>query len=224
MTFTFENAFISRRLPVYLLLDTSGSMAGAPLQAVEQGVKLVCEELMNTPQAVETAWISVITFGSQASQIVVLTELMLFTPPHLQAGGSTAMGAALHMLGEAIDQEVAANTSEQKGDYKPLIFLFTDGAPTDDWETGLSALRSRTQKKPVTLVGLGCGAGAKISTLQQICDVTLKLADATPDAIQEFFKWVSQSIKTASITVPGSGGQGPGANLPPLSPNLQIPI
>ncbi len=205
-TFDFATSSTGRRLPVYLLLDTSSSMSGAPLQAVNQGVALLYNELMNTPQAVETCWISVITFDSQAQQVVPLTELTKFTPPTLQAGGSTSMGAAFDVLGQALDREIVGNTGERKGDYKPLIFLLTDGEPTDDWRSALNRLRSRTQKKPATIIALGCGPGANMGVLDQIADVRLRLEDATPDNIAAFFKWVSQSVKSASIKASGGGG------------------
>ena len=68
-----------RRLPVYLLIDCSGSMAGEPIEAVKQGIKALLSELKGDPQALETACLSVITFDSTARQVTPLTELMLFT-------------------------------------------------------------------------------------------------------------------------------------------------
>ena len=53
----------SRRLPVYLLLDVSGSMAGDPIEAVKHGVRALISELRGDPQALETAYLSVITFN-----------------------------------------------------------------------------------------------------------------------------------------------------------------
>lgn len=81
-----------RRLPVYLLLDCSGSMSGEPIEAVKQGIKALLTELKGDPQALETACLSVITFNSTARQISPLTELMLFKEPELTAGGATALG------------------------------------------------------------------------------------------------------------------------------------
>ena len=52
----------TRRLPVYLLLDTSGSMSGDPIEAVKQGVKALISELRGDPQALETAYLSGILF------------------------------------------------------------------------------------------------------------------------------------------------------------------
>jgi len=65
-----------RRLPVYLLLDCSGSMSGEPIEAVRQGIDHLLSELRGDPNALETVWLSVITFSSVARQAVPLTELL----------------------------------------------------------------------------------------------------------------------------------------------------
>ena len=49
-----------RRLPVYLLLDTSGSMYGEPIEAVKNGVQTLISTLRSDPYALETAYISII--------------------------------------------------------------------------------------------------------------------------------------------------------------------
>ena len=95
----------ARRLPVYLLLDCSGSMMGDPIEAVRQGVKALLLDLKGDPQALETAYISVITFDSTARQVVPLTELMQFQEPELQARGATAMGRALEVLMDGINEK-----------------------------------------------------------------------------------------------------------------------
>src|SRR4051812_23839927 len=83
-----------RRLPVYLLLDCSGSMSGEPIEAVRQGVRALINALKGYPMALETAYLSVITFGSTAQQICPLPELAAFKEPRLDASGATAMGDA----------------------------------------------------------------------------------------------------------------------------------
>src|SRR5258705_8845489 len=121
-----------RRLPVYMLLDCSGSMSGEPIEAVRQGIKYLVAELQGDPQALETVWLSVITFDSSARQVVPLTPIIKFQEPQLVANGTTQLGHALTLLSSCIDQEVRKSTSTQKGDWKPLIFLMTDGEPTDN--------------------------------------------------------------------------------------------
>src|SRR5437667_5709485 len=97
--------FVGRRLPVYLVLDVSGSMAGEPIEAVRQGVRALLADLRSDPQALETAYLSVITFAGSAVQACPLTELMTFQEPSLTAGGATAMGAALRLLEQSVDTE-----------------------------------------------------------------------------------------------------------------------
>src|SRR4051812_29796604 len=130
-----------RRLPVYLVLDTSGSMSGEPIEAVKNGVQVMVSALRSDPYALETAYLSVISFDSQARQVVPLTELTAFQVPELQANGATALGDALRLVAERIETEVQKTATDSKGDWKPLVFLMTDGGPTDDWRRGLDRFR-----------------------------------------------------------------------------------
>ncbi len=63
-----------RRLPVYLLIDTSGSMYGEPIESVKNGLQSLMSSLRQDPYALETAFLSVIEFNSEATQIVPLTD------------------------------------------------------------------------------------------------------------------------------------------------------
>lgn len=139
-----------RRLPVYLLLDTSGSMYGEPIEAVKNGVQTLISTLRSDPYALETAYISIITFNSSAQQITPLTELASFQQPNIDASGCTAFGGALELLSQKIDSEITKTTAEVKGDWRPLIFIMTDGVPTDDITKGLSEFKK-------TQVRYGCG-------------------------------------------------------------------
>ena len=211
----------TRRMPVYLLLDLSGSMAGAPIMAVEQGVQSLHNELLNQPQAVELVHLSVITFASTANQIIPLTPVTSFNPPPLSAGGGTAMGAALRELGRALDREITPTTPAKKGDYKPLVFLLTDGEPTDSWEPELAALKSRSEKKAGSIIALGCGDSVNTGVLRQITDNVLLMTDVTPDNLRAFFKWVSASVTTASKSAAAPAGSQ-GAVLPPPPSGFQV--
>lgn len=212
----------SRRLPIYLLLDTSGSMAGAPIQAVNQGVNLLYNELMNDPSAIETVYISVITFESQAKMVTPLTELTQFVPPQLNAGGSTSLGAALRLLGDSLDRDVITNSPNRKGDYKPLIFLMTDGMPTDSWEHEADKIKNRSRSKVATIIALGCGGGVDTNTLKRITEIVLLMDNVTPDMIAQYFKWVSQSVSTASVSAQAAGAGQAQANLPPPPQGIQV--
>ena len=212
----FADASI-RRLPVYLVLDCSGSMTGAPIEAVRQGMKTLLNELKSDPQALETVFLSVITFDSTARQVNPLTELMLVKEPDFQATGTTALGAALKLLSECIDREVRQTTADQKGDWKPLIFLMTDGAPTDKWEDAADAIKA---KKPGNFIACAAGAGADETVLKRMTDIVVKLNDLQPEALKQFFQWVSASVATTSTGVANRGEAA--VTLPPPPPEIVI--
>ncbi|MBC7910077.1 MAG: VWA domain-containing protein [Pyrinomonadaceae bacterium] len=191
----------SRRLPVYLLLDCSESMAGPAIEAVTQGVKTLIDELRSNPLALETAYLSVITFSRVARQTVPLTELMLFNPPQLSVRPGTALGAALRLLVECIQREVVKTTQTTKGDYKPLVFLLTDGQPTDDWEEAADAIRLANNPKVANLYAIGCGPDVEIQVLYRITDKVLLMPDLTPEAIRKCFVWLSASVQAMSVSV-----------------------
>lgn len=200
----------TRRLPVYLLLDISGSMAGDPIEAVRNGVRALISELRGDPQALETAYLSVITFNSAARQVVPLTELMMFREPQLTAGGATAFGAALRLLAECIRSEVRKSTETQKGDWKPLVFILTDGAPTDEWREAAAELKST---HPANIIACAAGAYADTKILKEITDCVLFMNNLSAGDLSQFFAWVSSSVKMSSKSLDAK----PGANieLPP---------
>jgi len=211
-----------RRLPVYLLLDTSGSMSGEPIEALKNGVQVMISSLRQNPQAIETAFISIITFDSQAQQIIPLTDLASFQMVDIKAQGVTALGDALRLLASKIDTEVAKTTTEQKGDWKPLVFIMTDGIPTDDWQAGLAAFKS---KKVAFTVACAAGSGADTSVLKQITENVVSLDTADSGSIGKFFQWVTASIGVSSTRVEDAGSEVKGMNeLPPPPSELNIVV
>jgi uncharacterized protein YegL len=184
-----------RRLPVYLLLDCSGSMAGESIAALEMGLKALLADLHNDPNALDTVWVSVITFTSTAEQLVPLTELNEFRPPQLTAEGTTALGQALDLLAERITAEVHVTGPDCKGDWKPLVFILTDGKPTDDWERSAEDFHLRGL---ATVVACGAGSEVDDATLRRIGDKVVRLRDTQPGTLGAFMKWVSTSVTTTS--------------------------
>ena len=211
-----------RRLPVYLVLDISGSMTGEPIEAVKNGVQVLVSTLRQDPYALETAFLSVITFDSSARQIVPLTELSMFQMPDIQATGTTSLGEALSLLANKVNTEVTKTTAEVKGDWKPLVFLMTDGEPTDNWQKGLNDFKNQ---KFGMVVACAAGSGANTSILKQITEVVVQLDTADSATIKAFFKWVSASVSTGSQKIEASGKDVSGLNeLPPPPPEVNIVV
>ncbi len=209
-----------RRLPVYLLLDTSGSMYGEPIEAVKNGVQVLISTLRQDPYALETAYLSIITFNSTAKQLTPLTELSSFQQPSIDAGGCTALGEALALLAEKVDKEVTKSTMEVKGDWKPLVFIMTDGEPTDDLNKGISEFKKR---KFGMVVACAAGQGANTDTLKKITECVVQLDTADSTTIKSFFKWVSASVSAGSMKVEESNQEVGGlSELPPPPPEVNI--
>lgn len=210
-----------RRLPVYLLVDVSGSMSGEPIESVKNGLQMLVSALRKDPQALETAYLSVITFGSDAQQVVPLTELAAFQVPEITASGCTALGEALDLVCECAKREVTKSTPEVKGDWRPMMFLMTDGVPTDDPKPAIAKFRSM---KWGASVSCAAGSGADTKLLDQItpeCVVALDTADSA--SIAAFFKWVSSSVSTSSKSVNETNKEVDGLDqLPPPPPEVKV--
>lgn len=211
-----------RRLPVYLLLDCSGSMFGEPIEAVKNGVQVLVSTLRQDPYALETAYLSIITFDSTAQQVTPLTELAAFQQPNLNASGCTALGEALSLLANCADREVTKTTPEKKGDWKPLVFIMTDGEPTDDLNRGLADFKKR---KWGMVVACAAGTGANTDTLKKITECVVQLDTADSATIKAFFKWVSASVSSGSMKVEETGAEATSlSELPPPPPEVNIVV
>ena len=211
-----------RRLPVYLLLDTSGSMFGEPIEAVKNCVQTLVSTLRSDPYALETAFLSIITFDSSAKQVMPLTELAMLQVPQIEATGCTALGEALSLLSQKVDQEIVKTTMEVKGDWKPLVFIMTDGEPTDNLQKGLDEFRKR---KFGMVVACAAGQGANTNTLKQITENVVQLDTADSATIKAFFKWVSASVSTGGQKVEEAGGEvATMSELPPPPPEVNLVV
>jgi uncharacterized protein YegL len=194
-----------RRLPIYFLIDVSESMVGDQIELVQQGMAEIIQELKTDPTALETVWVSILVFAGQAKTLVPLQDIISFYPPKFPIGGGTSLGNGLgHLMYELRKNEVKT-TPTQKGDWKPLIFLFTDGVPTDSSEKAIIEWESNW-KRSTNLVAISLGENAEFSLLNRLTHNVLKLEDTGPSGYKDFFKWVTASIKTSSESLDTSSG------------------
>jgi len=174
-------------------------MSGEPIEAVKNGMQMLVSALRQDPQALESAFLSVITFESSAHQLVPLTDLASFQVPDLKACGCTAMGEALMLLADCAKREIVKSTPEMKGDWRPLVFMMTDGEPTDDINPGLAAFQSM---KWGIVVCCAAGQAANLDNLKKISPEGVIQLDTTDSkSLAAFFKWVSSSVSMSSKSV-----------------------
>lgn len=189
-----------RRLPIYFLIDISESMVGEPIQQVEEGLSTIIRTLKTDPNAIETVWISIIVFAGQPKTIVPLQEIVSFYPPKFPIGGGTSLSKGLgHLMGE-LKRNTIKTTAEQKGDWKPIIFLFTDGVPTDDTQSAISDWKQNWQIS-TNLVAVSFGSETDNYLLSELTENVLHFKNTDAAAYKQFFNWVTDSIKTSSISL-----------------------
>ena len=210
-----------RRLPVYFLLDTSGSMFGEPIQALNNALSGMINTLRTDAQALDSLWLSIITFDREVKEIVPLTELVSFQLPEITCpqSGPTHTGKGLEVLYEKVTTEVRKGSPTQKGDWRPLLFVFTDGKPSD-----IQLYREMIPKIKSVNFGavVACAAGhlADDSMLKELTDTVVHLDTADSSTLKQFFKWVSDTIEQGNKSM----GTVENVSLPPVPSEIIVVI
>lgn len=193
-----------RRLPIYFVLDVSESMAGDPIAELGNAMESIVDTLRQDPHALESVHISVIAFAGHAQMIVPLVELMAFYPPRLPLGGGTALGAALDELMTRIEVDVKKTTHEQRGDWEPIVYLLTDGRPTDNVEPAINRWRQKFASR-AHLIAVTLGSTADTVILQRLTDSVVSLESSSGENLGRFAKWVTASVAAQSQAIDAGG-------------------
>lgn len=189
-----------RRLPIYFLIDISESMVGEPIQQVEEGLSTIIQALKTDPHALETVFVSIIVFAGQPKTLVPLQEIVSFYPPKFPIGSGTSLSRGLGHLMHELRSNIVKTTYEVKGDWKPIVFLFTDGVPTDDSQAAINEWKQNWQRT-ANLIAISFGNETDTKLLGELTENVLHFKNTNVQSYKEFFKWVTDSIKTSSISV-----------------------
>jgi len=152
-------------LPVYILIDTSQSMS--PFEDVlNETVESLYDELITSPRISEFAYVSIISYSTEAEVVLEMTDLMAIDAlPELRCGGVTNFTRALRLLHQRIDDDVPRLTDAGRAVLRPVAFLLTDGQPTDeagrlssDWKPDFFSLVDKSYSRHPNIVPFGYGA------------------------------------------------------------------
>ncbi len=198
------------RCPVVLLLDTSSSMNGKPIEELNQALAAFDQELKADTLASLRVEVAVVTFGGKARVLDVrgtgesdldahtaFVTVDSFIPPRLEAHGSTPMGDAVRTGLRLIHQRKEIYKTNSSDYFRPWMFLLTDGKPTDSWKEAADAVRQEEERKGLLFFGIGVeSADLKIlSEFSRPERPPLKLRGL---AFTELFQWLSKSLSAVA--------------------------
>jgi uncharacterized protein YegL len=187
------------RCPCILLLDTSSSMKGSPIEQLNDGLITFKDELMADSLAAKRVEIALLTFGP----VRVCSEFQLpdvFHAQSFEASGETPMGQAIEEALEMLQQRKAEYKQNGISYYRPWIFLITDGAPTDEWRNAAALVHEGEERGAFSFFAIGV-EGADMSVLRQIsARQPVRLRELR---FRDFFIWLTGTLKSATRTNPG---------------------
>ena len=187
------------RCPCVLLLDTSASMTGTPIQALNDVLEIFKDNLITDELAKKRVEVAIISFDNQVKIVQDFITADQFENPILTAQGQTYMGTAIH---KALDM-IATRKSEYRNNgityYRPWVFLVTDGEPQGESEKVVKEAGDRIKQeedsKHVAFFAVGV-EGANMDKLGEIVQRTpLKLRGLN---FREMFIWLSASMQQVS--------------------------
>jgi uncharacterized protein YegL len=161
------------------------------------------------------------TFDREAKVLCPLTSLEDFQMPLLECpdAGPTHLGEALKSLCGVLDRDLIRSTPEHKGDWRPLLFIMTDGSPSDSLVYNEWAAKTRT-KGFATIIACAAGAKAKEEPLRKVADHVVTLDTMDSSAFGGFFKFVSDTVTAGAVSM-GATAEVP-LPLPPQEVHVVI--
>ena len=190
------------RCPVVLLLDTSKSMKGEPINELDDALSQFITEVKNDVAAAPSVDICIITLDEGATIQLPFTSAMDLVPRKLglKAAGGTFTGKALERAVEVIYNRRREYAQNGINSYAPWVILMSDGKPGDNWETSAQRLLALTDKLRMQYIGIAIGANADTQIMKKMLPVQpgpLKLSHVR---FKEFFRWLSDSLSAVSCS------------------------
>ncbi len=186
------------RCPVALVLDTSASMSGQPIDQLNAGIQLFLDEVKRDDLARWSVDLAVYTAGGSVDCIqpfIGVEQIAGFVP--LDASGGTPLGQATRMALDDLEARKRAYSDTGVPYYQPWLVMISDGAPGDTWED--AAQRAKALSAQRKLVSLPIGVqGADLEVLSQFSSKPAVALDGLK--FRELFQWLSASMARVSAS------------------------
>jgi len=189
---------IRRQMVLFFLIDTSGSMQGTKIGAVNTAIREVVPDLADIGGADIDLKIAVLEFsmGCKWQNPAGPVPVDQFFWTNLTAEGGTDMGAAFRELNDKLSRK--SFLQAPSASVAPVILLLSDGQPCDDWQNALAALKTNNWFKSAVKVALAIGADADSAVLAEFTGTAETVLTAyTPEVLRKMIRTVS--ITSAQI-------------------------
>ena len=208
-----ERESVPRKTTIlFFIIDTSGSMAGTRIGAVNSAIEQTLEKLreMNADSADAEIEVALLEFSSGARWLTPNGPMKVenYYWSDLDADGLTDMGEAFRMLEEKLHKS-SGFMQRASGSYAPVLFLMSDGEPTDDYKSGLSVLQQNNWYKYAIKVAVAIGDDANTDVLKEFTgNIEAVVTVHTPEALRKMIRFVSiTSSQIGSKSQPMQDGQ-----------------
>lgn len=188
----------SSRCACMLVLDTSGSMSGAPIHELNQGLQAFVEAVQEDEMSAYSVEVGVITAGGTVrEELPFTTANAIREVSPLVADGITPLGAAVELALRRLEERKATYKRAGVAYYQPWLVIISDGEPTDSWQAVAQQTSALSQQRKLVVMPVGVQQ-ANMATLGQFSSRPAKHLAGLK--FREFFEWLSASMSRVSAS------------------------
>jgi uncharacterized protein YegL len=184
------------RCPCVLLLDTSGSMQGPAIDALNSGLKAFKNDLAKDPLAARRVEIAIIGFDNEIKVVQDFVTVDHFEPPTLTAQGQTFMGGAIQKALDLIQARKSQYRTNGVAYYRPWVFMITDGEPQGEPENVVQNSVQRLKKEEAEKRVAFFAVGVENTNMEKLKDMVVRAPVKLVGLnFVEMFVWLSRSME-----------------------------
>ena len=165
-----DNESIPRRkMTLFFVIDTSGSMVGSKIGSVNDAIENVLPMIGEISDENPDAEINVAALEFSTGTHWLYDEpkeAKEFIWQKVEADGLTSLGEACEELNKKLSRN-GGFMSSPSGCFAPAIILLSDGGPTDNFEGGLRSLQGNSWYKNAIKIAIAIGDDADKEVLKQ---------------------------------------------------------